>query len=344
MRAETRTITSAGSAAHEVSWPAPPRLVGLDFAKGMLVLVMVVYHWMNYFVVLETPFFKYLRFLTPSFIFLAGFIVSHVYLPRAQSGRTAVPRRLILRGSKLLTIVAVLNVAARILGTGMAGRRLGGHSVGRVVLDFITGSTPVAFSVLVPIAYLLVICAWLLALARYRLGLYIVSATFVAAALISAQIGVENGYLEMLGAGMLGVSLGTLDAARLQRLLDRPVLVVVAYGAYLSAIAAWNAVYIVLLFGVIANTALFYVAGRNGDKDWRRIILRLGNYSLFAYIAQIIILQVARKVLAADYGGAGALGAALAISIGTTVLAVEVLDQLNRRVPRVKRLYETVFA
>ncbi|HEY1462593.1 MAG TPA: hypothetical protein VGF44_04170, partial [Terriglobales bacterium] len=46
----------------------------LDFTKGFLVLLMVVYHWFNYFVGPQAGVYKYIRFLTPSFIFITGFI------------------------------------------------------------------------------------------------------------------------------------------------------------------------------------------------------------------------------------------------------------------------------
>src|SRR6184192_3526731 len=58
----------------------PGRNSALDFTKGMLVLLMVLYHWLNYFVASEGDFYRYLRFVTPSFIFITGFLISNVYL------------------------------------------------------------------------------------------------------------------------------------------------------------------------------------------------------------------------------------------------------------------------
>ncbi len=65
------------------SAPKSRRIPALDFTKGALVLLMVLYHWINYFVGPEvTYYYKYLRFLTPSFIFIAGFMISNVYLSK----------------------------------------------------------------------------------------------------------------------------------------------------------------------------------------------------------------------------------------------------------------------
>ena len=69
-----------------VQEPAKPpkanRNPALDFTKGALVLIMVLYHWANYFLNLSWTFYRYLHFLTPSFIFITGFMVSNVYLSK----------------------------------------------------------------------------------------------------------------------------------------------------------------------------------------------------------------------------------------------------------------------
>ena len=52
------------------------RIPALDFTKGTLVLIMVLYHWVNYFIGNQWGYYRYLRFLTPSFIFITGFMGS----------------------------------------------------------------------------------------------------------------------------------------------------------------------------------------------------------------------------------------------------------------------------
>src|SRR5690349_11729639 len=64
----------------------------LDFTKGVLVLLMVLYHWINYFVTREGDLYRYLRFITPSFIFITGFLIAPagiqaaggVYIPKSR--------------------------------------------------------------------------------------------------------------------------------------------------------------------------------------------------------------------------------------------------------------------
>src|ERR1051325_736043 len=59
-----------------------PRDAAIDFTKGTLVLFMVLYHWLNYFVGPQGHYYNYLRFLTPSFIFISGFMISRIQLSR----------------------------------------------------------------------------------------------------------------------------------------------------------------------------------------------------------------------------------------------------------------------
>jgi uncharacterized membrane protein len=75
------------------------RILALDFTKGALVLIMVLYHWINYFNGPSDN--RYLRFLTPSFIFITGFLISNVYLTKYGILDPQLPKRLIQRGVKI---------------------------------------------------------------------------------------------------------------------------------------------------------------------------------------------------------------------------------------------------
>jgi uncharacterized membrane protein len=83
----------------------------LDFTKGALVLFMVLYHWLNYFLGLGRPIYRYLRFLPPSFIFISGFLISNAYLAKYELTDPRLPKRLGVRGSKILGLFVALNAA-----------------------------------------------------------------------------------------------------------------------------------------------------------------------------------------------------------------------------------------
>src|SRR5580658_8281828 len=108
------------------SSPKTQRISALDFTKGALVLIMVLYHWVNYFIGPQWGYYRYLRFLTPSFIFITGFLISSAYLSKYAPADPRLSKRLFTRGIKLLIIFLALNAARTLivpmLGTGIIVR------------------------------------------------------------------------------------------------------------------------------------------------------------------------------------------------------------------------------
>src|SRR6266436_5614979 len=144
----------------------PARIPALDFTKGALVLIMVLYHWINYFLGPHDN--RYLRFLTPSFIFISGFIVSNVYIFKYGISDPQLPKRLIQRGFKILGVFFVLNLMRNFIAPGRPEDvALTTHGSIRSLFDiYILGTgvgggqaKVVAFFILVPISYLLLLSA-----------------------------------------------------------------------------------------------------------------------------------------------------------------------------------------
>src|SRR5690349_11506791 len=142
------------------------RIPALDFTKGALVLIMVLYHWINYFYGPSDN--RYLRFLTPSFIFITGFLISNVYFSRYGISAPHLPKRLLQRGLKVLAVFALLNLGRNLLVQGaLLGQTLTTSWSSSDFIDaYLTGSSAgngqtktVAFFVLVPISYLLIFSA-----------------------------------------------------------------------------------------------------------------------------------------------------------------------------------------
>jgi hypothetical protein len=87
-----------------------------------------------------------------------------------------------------------------------------------------------------------------------------------------------------------------------------------------------------------------------GTKEWRPAALRahivlLGKYSLFGYMAQIVIIQLLHKGLPRIQMPAGLL---LVVSFGAafalTMMTVEALHRLRKNVVVVDRIYAAVFS
>src|SRR5262249_6188838 len=120
-------------------------------------------------------FYKYLRFLTPSFIFISGFLVSHVYLARAKTDRVRVSRRLAERGFKILGIFVFLNLVRTFLIPDVRRGIMPSEawSLRNLAAIYLTGNVSAAggkaaaFYILVPISYLLLLSAGLVLVEHY---------------------------------------------------------------------------------------------------------------------------------------------------------------------------------
>jgi hypothetical protein len=93
---------------------------------------------------------------------------------------------------------------------------------------------------------------------------------------------------------------------------------------------------------VLALYGLVEVCGPTGLLQ--RYVIRLGQYSLLAYIAQIFVLQLLRHSLK-EFSLSGMNAAApLVIGIFATIAIVEATVWLRRRFAVIDRTYRLVFA
>lgn len=308
---------------------------------------MVLYHWINYFVAADGSIYKYLRFLTPSFIFITGFLISQVYFSEYETSRLQIPNRLLVRGLKLLGIVLCLNIGLSTLRINSLATRVSNLAPGDMALAYLTGVHAVAFSVLVPIAYLLILSAGLVILSRhYRNVCHIASTAFVTCALLCELKGVGSGYLQVFSIGLLGISVGHISIDRINSVVKRPLALFLAYLTYLSAITLWNDAYLLQIVGVCMSLAVIYWLGDSDPEpgSFRKMLILLGQYSLFAYIAQIVLLQLLRRSLRPLGSSMSAMGIALLASVACTIFSVEILDRVRSRSSGMNKLYAAVFS
>jgi peptidoglycan/LPS O-acetylase OafA/YrhL len=328
----------------------------LDFTKGALVLIMVLYHWLNYFVGAQGDIYKYLRFLTPSFIFITGFLVSNVYLSKYGVADPRLPKRLIQRGLKILGVFAVLNVIRTLLLPGpLRAQTLSEQLTARSLINVcVTGSDlgggqgkAVAFYVLVPIGYLLLLSAGLLLVSkRFKYVFHFVCALFLMGIFVLYLNGLQSANLELLAIGLLGVILGYAPIEEINTYVRHPFLLTVAYICYVAAITVWNVIYPLQIVGVCLSLMIIYLVGGPNDEPGklRRHVVLLGKYSLFGYIAQIVILQFLHRGHRTGDQDALTSGLFLLAAFALTILAVEATDRVRARVASVDRLYRAVFA
>jgi peptidoglycan/LPS O-acetylase OafA/YrhL len=331
------------------------RIPALDFTKGALVLIMVLYHWVNYFIGPQWPYYRYLRFLTPSFIFISGFMISHVYLSKYATADARLTRRLITRGVKLLAIFLLLNVARVVVVSAFGSGAMVQNSTSlRSLAAFLVfGTLPsegpkvVSFSILVPISYLLISAGVLVRLhRRYRWSFHVVCFCLLLASVILGYVNAPNYNVECVAVGMIGVVAGFTSIRTIDNLGKRPYLLAASYICYLAAITIWNVPFALLIVSVLLNLCILYLLGARGGKisAARKEVILLGRYSLLAYISQVAILQVLSKVYQRVDPGAAKLSSSLFAAAVLTILTIRLVDRARTASANADRLYKTIFA
>lgn len=336
--------------------PKSQRIPALDFTKGALVLLMVLYHWINYFIGQEvTYYYKYLRFLTPSFIFIAGFMISNVYLSKYAAADPRLAKRLLTRGLKLFAIFLALNLARLLvvpfLGTDAVAQNL--LEPRNLFIVFVSGNLPVSgsklvsFSILVPISYLLMLSgALMIPHRRFRYTFHAVCGALLLGIVILGFNGARSYDLEFVTIGMMGVLAGFAPIESINRIVRHPIRLALAYAAYVAAITVWDVYFRLLAVGTALSLLIIYwigTKGRESGKITGETIL-LGKYSLWGYISQIGILQI----LAAGFHrlnlGIGGMVLSFVAAFALTIASVEIVDRARTRIASVDRMYRWVFA
>ncbi len=322
----------------------------LDFTKGALVLLMLLYHWINYFVAREGEFYTYIRFITPSFIFIAGFLASNVYPSKHAFNYYRIFERLLQRGIKLLLLFTILNLLANILFvTNYRGQMPGITGFLDHVADiYISGNAKSLFWVLLPISYFLPIAGALLIIGRGNQLLLRGVCCLVMLCITVLSLGAgSSANLEMLGFGVLGLLCGTYPIDRFNGLYKHPVVLGTLYLAYTAAITIWGVLYILQLVGVCLNVSLIYlVAIRHlAAQPAYDLIVTLGRYSLFGYITQIGILHFVRKLMDyCEFPTIVVLGMSFMVAYVVTIVTVVVLDEARKQLSVIRRMYQLVFS
>jgi len=329
------------------------RIPALDFTKGALVLIMVLYHWMNYFYGPHDN--RYLRFLTPSFIFITGFLISNVYFRKYGISDPQLPKRLLQRALKILGVFALLNVTRSLLmqggflGSGLDAPWSSSNLIDAYLMGTGSGdgqAKAVAFFVLVPISYVLGLSALLVIMSRfYRYTFYVACLLCLLCVAVLDFMGLHT-YLELLTIGLLGVIAGYLPMERVNGLVGHPYLLAAAYLLYLAAITIWNVTYPLQIIGVCLSLMIIYLMGQRSGESGKigACIILLGKYSLVGYIAQIAILQLLHMGLNYIDSEVVVLGLSFVLAFALTIISVELLDRTRAQSSTIDRIYKAVFA
>ncbi len=324
-----------------------------DIVKGMLVLLMVVYHVLSIASTAGPEAYRYIRFISGSFVFITGFIVTRFIGEAFAQAPATVSLRLLVRGAKVLAIFTVLNLAIQASGFGNPAKpRLGvtGFFDEAARLYLAGDGRSTSFLILLPIAYLLMLAPAVLRITRTG-GPGRPLALMVSVAALSAWPDVEGRWpvVDFLLVGMAGMAAGLQSLSRhllpAGRAMPWPLIAaglpvaVLVSGWLAEPLLAYSAsVAIVLRF--LHDLAARHKPGRR----WTRTLVLLGQYSLPAYIGQIVLIQLLFRAAGAERTAPGlhVLLHGLAAAVLTITLCVG-LDLARRRAAWCDRAYRFVF-
>lgn len=318
--------------------PTTSRLDYMDLTKGVLVLLMVVYHSLNYSSEYYLA-FRYFSFLPPSFIFISGLLIFEIYPEKYRNRRIEIYRRLWVRGGKLFALFVVLNIFAGPF-TGklqITSENLTLSNVSSAFFSlfvFGTGRSAV-FEILLPIAYLLILSPLLLhACSRRPWLIYGMSISVFVICLWLNGTRWSSETLNLVSAGMLGLAMGSLHLASLAFLKSKHVLFlsIAAFVSYYPFSIHYGYSYSIQIVGAAVSVImLLSVSVKIGNGFLWRGLMLLGKYSLLAYIIQIVILQLIMRLAGRPAPGSSPFWMELFGTLALMTLTIIGIDWLRER-------------
>ncbi len=280
----------------------------LDLVKGLMVIVMVIYHTMNYFSTAGAEEFGYVRFVTGAFIFISGYVIAVFYEKKLQTDWAGASARLITRGVKLLMIFTVLNIIISVTGIGNPYKEhIGIYRFFNTIPDIYIFGRPgtASFQILLPISYLLILSPITLIPTGYWKYTLIISSALLAGWL---DLHYENIILDCGTPGLIGILAGTcINNCKKQYRIHSGIVCVCCLLAILFSMSYLSRNYLTYIISIIILIKILYDMANIIDIKNRisSSIISFGQYSLLCYIMQIIFLQGLSRVLGHQRWGFG---------------------------------------
>ena len=322
------------------------RLNEIDFIKGLLVILMVIYHSLNYHG--YSP-YAYMKFLPPSFIMLTGFIITQLLFPRYLGDTTRAQQRLATRSVKIILIFTSLNIIGHILWTTHEYGFFYGLKDfwGNWREIFIVGRPDlVSFDILLPISYTIIISLILLTLhLTGPLSTTVLSVSFFSVCLLMEFRGTGIYNVSMISAGAIGMALGFIPLSIVDNFSK-------SWGKYVPLTICLAIVYFsghnyfTQMFSTILALLILYLISLkvNLSHIINKQIVFLGQYSLVGYILQIVFLKFYCSFLPVWQTGKNNIALTVLLTITITYLSILIIDYARSRIRYVDILYKTVFA
>ena len=318
------------------------RIIEFDFIKGCCVIGMIMHHCFDYFDP-TSSLILYLRFITGSFVFVAGFMFINIYLKNNDNPLyDKISIRMIQRGLKLLFLFILLNALIFLSFPGKLSNLNLNSPLENLYTIFVIGRyNLVAFEILIPIAYVMIITGILIGIFKDKIYLIVPLSILLFLYSSFKYFSQESGYnLRFLTIGLLGFSLGFITFDKFKILADKWVIFPILYILYLIFITNYKLNYPVYLISVLINIIIFYIISRkiNLKNFFADKIVLFGKYPLFSYVFQIAFLQVYAKLFRNNN-----LLFNFLLTLLATLFSVHIVDFSTKRYSSFNRIYRIFF-
>ncbi len=246
-----------------------------------------------------------------------------------------------------MLLFTVLNLGVAWIEPARPSGRLAGLAafIEAFPASYLTGQHT-SFLVLLPISYTLLLAALFVRVrALFHFQSWVMAGFLFAIASSLVLSGFDSPILQLIGAGLLGLTFGSALGRRLHALHRAWSWLGLGYVLHLYALTVWGVPYALQLVSVCLNLALLYFLGsRMQSGTSGRVISLLGRYTLLGYIAQIAVLQLLAAASRAIDLGLAESSVALAVTLVFTVGGIVVVDLWRRSSRLVDSVYRSILA
>jgi hypothetical protein len=327
------------------------RNFALDFVKGSCVIGMIIHHTLDYFPV-SVLLHKYVRFITGSFVFVTGFLVTSIYLAKYDivKERNKISFRLVSRGLKILFLFSALNIAIELIidqNIDFRAFELSGILSKFYTVYFFGSYKIVAFELLIPISYTLILTGIMVFTLKEKIYLVLplsITLFLYCSYFFFYQNAAYN--LRYLTIGLLGTAFGLIPFKKIDKLRKHWYIVSGIFIVHLIILIYTRLYYPIYVLNVVFSLMFLYMLGSKiiSNNIFIYNIILLGKYSLFAYLLQIAVLQIIARILPFRYLITTRAIAGFIVTLASVMLSVYLLNHYKKKSNFLSKLYNLVFS